>query len=72
MKNFERVCVRATFYDSDNMVVTSASKLFPQIQHGTTVWFGFNNLYEVGAGKNKATRHELVAYQLESKSVMDC
>ena len=72
MKNFERVCVRATFYDSDNMVVTSASKLFPQIQHGTTVWFGFNNLYEAGAGKNKATRHELVAYQLESKSVMNC
>ena len=72
MKNFDGVCIRATFYDADNMVVESKGNFIQPIQHGTTVRIGFNSLYEEGAGKNKATRYQLEAYQLEPKRWMDC
>jgi hypothetical protein len=72
MKNFDGVCVRATFYDVDNMVVESKNNFIQPLQHGTTVSIGFNSLYEQGAGKNKATRYQLEAYQLEPKRWMEC
>jgi hypothetical protein len=72
MKNFDGVCVRATFYDADNMVVESKNNFIQPLQHGTTVSVGFNSLYEQGGGKNKATRYELKAYQLEPKRWMEC
>jgi hypothetical protein len=72
MTNFDGVCVRATFYDSDNMVVESKNNFIQPLQHGTTVRVGFNSLYEQGGGKNKATRYQLEAYQLEPKRWMEC
>jgi hypothetical protein len=72
MKNFDGVCVRATFYDADNMVVESKNNFIQPLQHGTTVSIGFNSLYEQGGGKNKATRYQLEAYQLEPKRWMEC
>jgi len=72
MKNFGSICVHATFYDSDNMVVGSKGYLIHQMQHGTTVWFGVDNLYEPGAGTNKATSYKLEAYELGSENSAQC
>lgn len=65
MKNFDGVCIRATFYDKDNMVVESKKKFIHPLQHGTTGSFFLQSFYLNGSTVNKATRYQLEAYQLE-------
>ena len=72
MKNFENICIHATFYDNDNFVVATEGYFIPQIQHGTTVKILFNNNYQAGTGTNKPTRHQLEVSQLESRNMADC
>jgi hypothetical protein len=72
MKNIEKVCVQATFYDNANFEVASKKYFVPQLQHGTSVKFIFNNAYSAGTGTNKATRHQLEAYELASSRYPQC
>ena len=60
MENFDHVCIKSTFYDSDNMVVETKSYEIAPFQHGITIGVGFNILPRTGM--NDPVRQQFNAY----------
>ena len=60
MENFDHVCIKAIFYDSDNMVVETKMYEIAPFQHGITKAIGFN--IGPGTGMNDPVRQEFKAY----------
>ena len=60
MENFDHVCIKATFYDSDNMVVVTKLNEIAPFQHGITRGIGFN--IGPGPGMNDPVRQQFNAY----------
>lgn len=59
MENFDEVCIIATYYDSDNMVVATKTNMAP-FQHGITRQVGFT--LPASSSMNIPVRQELKAY----------
>jgi hypothetical protein len=60
MENFDHVCIKLTYYDSDNMVVTTKMYEIAPFQHGLTK--GVNFILGPGTGLNQPVRQQFNAY----------
>lgn len=60
MENFDHVCIKVTYYDSDNMVVTTKMDEIAPFQHGLTKGVAFN--LGPGTGLNQPVRQQFNAY----------
>ena len=60
MENFNYVCIKATFYDSDNMVVGTRMTEVSPLQHGTSK--DFKAGLHWGQGMNQPNHHDLKTY----------